>query len=88
MAKVEVFLPSLVRKNKNISKLSIEASNLKELLEQLVKNDYVDKDKLFDEKGELKRLINIYINGKIERRLDANLNEGDEVSFIPTVAGG
>ncbi|MFP3190114.1 MAG: MoaD/ThiS family protein [Thermoproteota archaeon] len=88
MAKVEVFLPSLVRKNKNISKLSIEASNLKELLDQLVKNDYVDKDKLFDEKGELKRLINIYINGKIERRLDANLNEGDEVSFIPTVAGG
>lgn len=88
MTKVEVFLPSLIRKDKSKARISVEATTLRELLEVLSKNDYVDKEKLLDEKGDLRKLINVYINGKIENNLDAKLNDGDEISFIPTVAGG
>jgi MoaD family protein len=88
MAKVEVFIPSSIRKDKNVSKVQVEASNLRELIEELDKNKIVEKERLLDNKGEIKRLINIYVNGKIERNLDVKLNDGDEVSFIPTVAGG
>jgi MoaD family protein len=88
MAKVEVFIPSSIRKDKNASKVQVEASNLRELIEELDKNKIVEKERLLDNKGEIKRLINIYVNGKIERNLDVKLNDGDEVSFIPTVAGG
>jgi molybdopterin synthase sulfur carrier subunit len=88
MAKVEVFIPSSIRKDKNASKVQVEASNLRELIEELDKNKIVEKERLLDDKGEIKRLINIYVNGKIERNLDVKLNDGDEVSFIPIVAGG
>jgi len=88
MAKVEVFIPSSIRKDKNASKVQVEASNLRELIEELDKNKIVEKERLLDNKGEIKRLINIYVNGKIERNLDVKLNDGDEVSFIPIVAGG
>ena len=88
MAKVEVFIPSSIRKNKNISKFQVEASNLRELIEELHENNIIERERLLDDKGELKKLINIYVNGKIERNLDVKLNDGDEVSFIPIVAGG
>jgi MoaD family protein len=88
MAKVEVFITSSIRKNKNISKFQVEASNLRELIEELHENNIIERERLLDDKGELKKLINIYVNGKIERNLDVKLNDGDEVSFIPTVAGG
>jgi len=88
MAKVEVFLPSSMRKDKNISKIQIKASSLRELIEELNKNKIIEKERLLDEKGEIKRLINVYINGKIERNLDVKLKEGDEISFIPIVTGG
>jgi molybdopterin converting factor small subunit len=88
MAKVEVFIPSSIRKDKNASKVQVEASNLRELIEELDKNKIVEKERLLDNKGEIKRLINIYVNGKIERNLDVKLNDDDEVSFIPIVAGG
>jgi molybdopterin synthase sulfur carrier subunit len=88
MAKVEVFIPSSIRKDKNVSKVQVEASSLRELIEELHKNKIVEKERLLDDKGEIKRLINIYVNGKIERNLCVKLNDGDEVSFIPIVAGG
>jgi molybdopterin synthase sulfur carrier subunit len=88
MAKVEVFITSSIKKNKNISKFQVEASNLRELIEELHENNIIERERLLDDKGELKKLINIYVNGKIERNLDVKLNDGDEVSFIPTVAGG
>jgi molybdopterin synthase sulfur carrier subunit len=88
MAKVEVFIPSSIRKDKNVSKVQIEALSLRELIEELHKNNIVENERPLDEKGEIKRLINIYVNGKIERNLDVKLNDGDEVSFIPIVAGG
>jgi molybdopterin synthase sulfur carrier subunit len=88
MAKVEVFIPSSIRKDKNVSKVKVEALTLKELIEELDKNNIIKRERLLDDKGEIKRLINVYVNGKIERNLDVKLNDGDEVSFIPTVAGG
>lgn len=81
MAKVEVFIPGILRRDKNKSKVTAEASNLKELLEYLDKNNLIAKEKLFDEKGQIRRLLNIYINGKIETDLNKNLKEGDEVSL-------
>ncbi|GEM_PF-684374 len=88
MAKVEVFLPALLRKDKAKSKIIVEASNLKELIDWLGRNGIVDNDKLFDSNGMLRKLINVFINGKLQNDLNAVLNDGDEVSFILAVAGG
>lgn len=49
------------------------------------------RDRLMDEKGELRRFINLYVNEEDVRFLDGrttNLKEGDTVSIVPAIAGG
>jgi molybdopterin synthase sulfur carrier subunit len=49
------------------------------------------KDRLCDDKGELRRFVNIYVNEEDIRFLkgkDTTLKDGDEVSIVPAIAGG
>lgn len=49
------------------------------------------KDRLIDEKGEVRRFVNVYVNEEDIRFLknqETPLKEGDEVSIIPAIAGG
>ena len=44
-----------------------------------------------DEKGDLRRFVNIYLNGDDIRFLDAlssKVKDGDEISIVPAIAGG
>jgi len=70
----------------------VEASTLKEVTNTLiVKYGEKFKSRLYDEKGKLRRFINIYVNGKDIRflnHLETRLNDGDKISIIPAVGGG
>jgi molybdopterin synthase sulfur carrier subunit len=49
------------------------------------------KERLCDETGDLRRFVNVYVNGEDVRFQDGlatRLAGGDEVSIIPAVAGG
>src|SRR4030042_6983101 len=49
------------------------------------------KERLRDEKGEVRRFINIYVNDEDIRfiqNLETPVKEGDEISIIPAIAGG
>ena len=49
------------------------------------------KERIVDASGDLHRFVNIYINSEDVRflqGLDTSLNDGDEVSIVPAVAGG
>lgn len=49
------------------------------------------KQRLYDERGELRRFVNIYVNEQDIRFLkgkETTLKEGDEVSIVPAIAGG
>ena len=49
------------------------------------------KDRLCDENGDLRRFVNVYVNGEDVRflaGLSTALKTGDEVSIVPAVAGG
>jgi molybdopterin synthase sulfur carrier subunit len=49
------------------------------------------KKSLCDEKGEPRRFLNFYVNSEDIRFLDGTgtaLQDGDEVSIVPAVAGG
>src|SRR5438093_9239027 len=49
------------------------------------------KDRLLDETGELRRFVNIYINGedvRFAQGVQTALKPGDEISIVPAVAGG
>ena len=49
------------------------------------------KEKLCDEKGEVRRFVNLYLNGDDIRflsNLATAVKEGDEISIVPAIAGG
>ena len=49
------------------------------------------RERLVDASGGLRRFINVYVNGEDVRFMDAGktaLNDGDEVSIVPAIAGG
>ena len=49
------------------------------------------KSRICEDNGEIRRFVNVYINGEDVRfllGLDSALKPGDEVSIVPAVAGG
>lgn len=49
------------------------------------------KDRLLDEKGEVRRFVNVYVNEEDIRFLQNQqtpVKAGDEISIIPAIAGG
>ena len=66
-------------------------TNVQDLIENLEKTFPGMKTRLYDETGNLRRFVNIYVNEEDIRFLkgkDTPLKEGDEVSIVPAIAGG
>jgi len=68
-----------------------EASTLQELVEHLETSYPGMRDRLCEADGQLRRFVNVFVNGEDVRflqGLESALTEGDEVSIVPAVAGG
>ncbi len=66
-------------------------SDIKSLINDLEKSFPGIKDRLCDEKGKVRRFINIYVNEedvRFQQGEVTSLKDGDEVSIIPAIAGG
>jgi molybdopterin synthase sulfur carrier subunit len=73
------------------SELSVEGSTVSEVLATLEREHPGFHERLYDERGEIRRFVNIYVAGediRFLRGLDTPLKEGEEVSIVPAVAGG
>ena len=73
------------------SEVEVDGSTIAQLIENLGSIHPGLKERLYDEKGEVRRFINIYVNEEDIRFLtgkDTPLKDGDEVSIIPAIAGG
>ncbi|MGL6283167.1 MAG: MoaD/ThiS family protein [Microcoleaceae cyanobacterium] len=89
---IKVLVPTALQKFTN-EKATIECdgNNIKELIDSLEVNCPGIKKSLCDESGEPRRFLNFYVNSEDIRFLDGSntaLNDGDEVSIVPAVAGG
>ncbi|MDA0268414.1 MAG: MoaD/ThiS family protein [Cyanobacteria bacterium] len=89
---VKVLIPTPLQKfTNNQATLNLEGSNIVELLEVLDSTCPGIKARLCDDKGELRRFVNFYVNSEDIRFLQGKetaLADGDEVSIVPAVAGG
>jgi molybdopterin synthase sulfur carrier subunit len=90
MAKFRI--PTPLRKLTNDAEIvSWEAGSLREAIDGLEGQYPGIKDRLCDEQGEIRRFVNIYVNGEDVRFLDninTKLAANDDVSIVPAVAGG
>ncbi len=49
------------------------------------------RDRICDESGQVKRFVNVFVNGEDIRflqQLETPVKSGDEVSIVPAIAGG
>ena len=75
----------------NQATLECTGSNVDELLNALEETCPGIKTRLYDDSGEIRRFLNLYVNSEDIRFLDGKktpLKDGDEVSIVPAVAGG
>ena len=90
MASIRIPMP-LRKLTNEIDVVNSDAATLAEAVERLEADFPGIKERIVDEDGEIRRFVNIYVNGEDVRFLD-NLNTplkpGDEVSIVPAVAGG
>lgn len=89
---VTVRLPTVLRPQANgQSTVSVEGTNVGEVVSSLVATFPGLQGNLLDDSGQVRKFVNIYINDEDIRfldKLDTTVNEGDEVAILPAVAGG
>ena len=73
------------------AELSVEGGTVGEVLATLEKEHPGFRQRIYDESGEIRRFVNIYVAGEDIRFLkgvETPVTEGQEVSIVPAVAGG
>ncbi|RMG08385.1 MAG: MoaD/ThiS family protein [Cyanobacteria bacterium J055] len=89
---VKVLIPTpLQNLTDNQATLECSAGSVEELIDALETSCPGIKARLCDESGKPRRFLNVYVNSEDIRFLegtDTKLQEGDEVSIVPAVAGG
>ena len=89
---VNVNIPTPLRKlTNNESEVSVEAGSVGDLIDVLEANYSGIAEKLLDEKGEIRRYVNVFVNDEDIRFLDGKgtaLKDGDNISIVAAIAGG
>ena len=89
---VTVRIPGPLRKvTGNRETVTAAGGSLVEIIGRLDQEYPGLKERLCDESGEIRRFINLYVNGEDVRflsGLETPVKAGDEVSIVPAVAGG
>ncbi|MST94074.1 MAG: MoaD/ThiS family protein [Pedosphaera sp.] len=91
MAKI-IRIPTPLRKLTNNEELvEVTAATIGDAIKELQARFPGIEERLLDEKGEVRRFVNVYVNEEDIRFLQNRttpLKDGDEISIIPAIAGG
>jgi len=89
---IKVLIPTALQKFTNDqATLECIGSNVAELIDSMESSCPGIKARLCDENGKPRRFLNFYVNSEDIRFLDGTntaLQDKDEVSIVPAVAGG
>jgi sulfur-carrier protein len=89
---VSVRIPTTLRTlTAGKSEVSLEGSNVRDVLTRLDQAHPGFADRLLDDDGNLRRFVNVFVADDDIRfldGLDTPVADGSEVSIIPAVAGG
>ena len=87
-----VLIPTPLRKLTNeLETVSGVGATIGELIDNLDQAFPGLKDRVCDEAGNVRRFVNIYINGEDIRFLEEKatpVKDSDEISIVPAIAGG
>ncbi len=72
------------------AEVEVDGSNVGEVLDAVFAA-YGDLRERITQDGSLRRFVNVYVSGediRFQQGLETQINEGDEVTILPAVAGG
>ncbi len=87
MAMVRIPTP-LRRLTGGQAKVQVNGGSIAELVTSLDKNYPGIKDRLVDETGDIKRFVNIFVNGEAAPSIGLAVRPDDEISIIMALSGG
>ena len=89
---VNVRIPTPLRKlTQDKDTVQSTGKTINEIVENLETQYPGLKERLCDERGELRRFVNVYLNDEDIRFAQGKataVKDGDEISIIPAIAGG
>ncbi|CAN5713185.1 MoaD/ThiS family protein [soil metagenome] len=89
---VQVLIPTPLRTyTGGAAKVQGSGRSIAEVLENLNANFPGLKDRICEADGEIRRFVNVFVNGENVRKLSGAatpVESGDEIGIIPAMAGG
>jgi molybdopterin synthase sulfur carrier subunit len=89
---VNVRIPTPLRKlTKDRDAVQATGATIQDIIDSLETQYPGLKERLCDERGELRRFVNVYLNDEDIRFAQGKstpVKDGDEISVIPAIAGG
>jgi molybdopterin synthase sulfur carrier subunit len=87
-----VRIPTPLRKLTNgLEEVAATGATIGEILADLEKHYPGLKERLFDDKGQVRRFVNIFANDediRFLKNLETPVADKDEISIVPAIAGG
>ena len=89
---VTVRIPTPLRKHTDGNEtVEIDGSTAGEVLQNLAETHPALREKIFTDDGDVRRFVNVFANDRdirFQEKLDTEVEEGDQVSIVPAIAGG
>jgi molybdopterin synthase sulfur carrier subunit len=89
---IPVSIPTPLRNiTNNLDTVDVEGATVGELIDNLEKQFPGIAERLLDAQGNIRRFVNIYVNGEDIRFLQDKataVKASDEISIVPAIAGG
>jgi sulfur-carrier protein len=89
---IPVRIPTPLRKlTENQEVVEAEGGTIRELINSLERAYPGLKERICDDKDQIRRFVNVYLNDEDVRFLSESetpVKSGDEVSIVPAIAGG
>ncbi len=87
-----VIIPTPLRKfTDGVELVSVQCATIGEVFQQLETQYPGIKARLCEENGDLRRFINVYVDGediRFLKKLETTVGEQSEISIVPAIAGG
>ena len=88
----KVIIPTLLRRlTENADTIEVEADTVKDILDRLDERYPGFRARVCETSGELRRFINIYVDGEDVRfleNLSTEAKDGSEIAIVPAISGG
>jgi sulfur-carrier protein len=89
---IPVTIPTPLRPlTDNLDTVEVDGATVNDLLANLDKKYPGIGERLLDAQGNVRRFVNVYLNGEDIRFLqdkETAVKDGDELSIVPAIAGG